>query len=494
MAHSRSLRKHHGVRALFLVQIFSTLSYSVLFSTLVLYMTKQLKLNDIDATSITANFVAFNYALHLVGGFISGRLFSHRSLFVLGMLLQVIGCILISFLSLYSLLWGLAFFLSGSGLNVTCINCMLTQFFEPHEKRRETAFLWNYSAMNVGFLIGFTVGGIFELSQNYRELFLLSGFANFLSIIVLFFHWKYLFDRNTYFADNSIKQRWLFRFYGALLLLAIIISLKWLVKFSFISNNLILITGVAMAFVIIFIALRQKKKKTAEKIWAYLILGAMSLVFWSLYMMAPMGLILFIENNVHRSIFHFIIPPQWVQNINTLIIIFGGPTLAHLYTRLRKRGVNITIPIQFSVALFLIAVAFIILPVGIHFADHQGMVNFGWIVACYFLQSVGELFISPIGYAMVGQLIPSKLQGLMMGTWMMISGVAAILANLFSKMALGYSDQTNPLITNPSFAKTFNILGWGAFSASIIMLCLIKFLHKLIKEKSDPNKTTAYPL
>ena len=59
-----------GAGALFLVQIFSTLSYSVLYSTLVLYATEQLGFPALLATALAATFIAFNYALHLLSGVI----------------------------------------------------------------------------------------------------------------------------------------------------------------------------------------------------------------------------------------------------------------------------------------------------------------------------------------------------------------------------------------------------------------------------------------
>ncbi len=127
-----------------------------------------------------------------------------------------------------------------------------------------------------------------------------------------------------------------------------------------------------------------------------------------------------------------------VQNINTVVIIIGGPLLSFIFTNLRERGININIPLQFSFALLLIGLGFAILPVGISFANAAGFVNFNWIFASFILQSIGELFISPIGYAMVGQLAPVHLRGLMMGVWLMITGVSAILSDHFSKMALGH--------------------------------------------------------
>ena len=112
---------------LFFIQIFATLGFAVLSSTLVLYATKHLHFTNKDATTIMGVFGAFNYGLHLFGGYLGGRFLSNRALFVGGMALQVLGCGCIAVGSVAMLYVGLAVFLTGSGLNVTCINMMLTQ-------------------------------------------------------------------------------------------------------------------------------------------------------------------------------------------------------------------------------------------------------------------------------------------------------------------------------------------------------------------------------
>lgn len=437
-----------GAGALFFIQMFSTLAFSVLYSTLVLYTTNGLKLSDSVATSITASFVAFNYALHLLGGYIGGRHLSYRSLFCIGMLLQMVGCIFISMLSEVSLYWGLAAFLTGAGLNVTCINCLLTQLFQPNDKRREAAFLWNYSGMNIGFFVGFTLSGYFQLSNNYHELFLLSSLGNLFAFVLTLFQWKSLSDLNTRFIDLAPQQRYLANVKGMMMVVILLLGLRLLLENSHFSNTLIMAVGITMGFVMAYLAIKQPNEENSKKVWAYIILALTSLVFWTLYQLAPMGLTLFIERNVDRHFLGYLIAPQWVQNINTIVIIIGGPILSVVFANLRARGVKLTIPMQFSFALMLIGAAFAILPIGIHFADARGLTNFNWILASYILQSAGELFISPIGYAMVGQLAPPRLQGLMMGTWMMITGVAATLSDYFSKMALGATASVDPLTTN----------------------------------------------
>lgn len=476
-----------GAGALFFIQIFSTLGFSVLYSTLILYATKGLGMSDTLATSITGSFIALNYFLHLLGGYVGGRFLSYRSLFGLGMLSQIMGCLLISVPSADFLLWGLAFFLGGSGLNVTCINCMVTQLFDPDDKRRESAFLWNYSGMNIGFFIGFSAGGYFHIHQAYHELFILSALGNLIALVLTLYNWKTLRDHDTVFMETKEDRKNKLRLIGFTMVVALVLTIRFMLEHTTLSNDLIMLIGASMLVLMCVLTAQQHNPDQRRKMAGYIVLALSSVIFWTLYQLAPMGLNLFIDRNVDRHIMGIEIAPQWIQNINTVVIIFGGPLLSVIFTHLREKGMNINIPLQFSCALLLIGTAFALLPVGISFADANGLTSFYWVLVCYVLQSTGELFISPIGYAMVGQLAPKRLRGLMMGIWMMITGIAAILSDHFSKMALGNSDSTSPLVTNASYSHTFGMLGWTTISIGVVLLLLTPFVSKLTQERKIIN-------
>ena len=479
-----------GAATLFFIQIFSTLGFAVLYSTLVLYATKHLQLSVREATALMGVFGAFNYGLHLFGGYVGGRFASNRSLFVGSMAMQVIGCACIATGTLPMFYVGLALFLTGSGFNVTCINMMLTQRFTPEDPRREGAFLWNYAGMNVGFFVGFSAAGYFQSTQSYSSLFLFATLGNFIAIVIAVITWKILADRNTLLLDKPPHQFRMRQVAGAAIVIAVV-PVVWFMLQRPGGSGLILkgICG-AVALALIYLTIRHPDRREKRNMTAYLILAIGSLMFWSLYQMAPNGLTLFALHNVDRMVGPVEIQPQWIQNINTVCIVLGGPLFAWLFTRLRARGWRIDIPKQFATSLLLMACAFLILPLGIKLAGADGKTAFAWLFMSYVLQSIGELLLMPVGYAMIGKLAPRQYQGIMMGSWMLVTGLASLFAGDFSGMIPEPTGST-AIATNPGYAALFAKLGAGSLAVGLGLVVLIPFLRKLITDKAETRPIEA---
>src|SRR3982075_4296497 len=473
-----------GAAALFFLQIFSTLGFAVLYSTLVLYATKNLQLSVKVATTLMGVVGACNYGLHLFGGYLGGRFLSNRNLFVGGMALQVIGCGCIAAGTAALFYIGLAFFLTGSGLNVTCINMMLTQRFTPEDPRRAGAFLWNYAGMNVGFFVGFAVAGYFQGTESYASLFIFATLGNFVAIVLAFFNWKTLTDRNTPLLDATRNQFRLRQLAGLAILIGLVPVVWFMLQRP--GGTETILKGIcgAVALILIYLTLRHPDRREKRNMTAYLILTIGSLAFWSLYQMAPSGLMLFAINNVDLMIGAVKIQPQWIQNINTVCIVLGGPLLASFFTRMRARGWKIDIPKQFATSMILMAVAFLILPLGIKLAGVDGKSAFAWLFLSYVLQSIGELLIMPIGYAMIGKIAPKQYQGVMMGSWMLVTGLASLFAGDFSGM-IPEPSGTTAITTNPEYVKLFGALGAGSLVVGVALVVLIPFLRKLITDKAE---------
>lgn len=468
-----------GSAVLFFVQMASTLGYAVLYSTLVLYATQRLGYPNDKAAAVMGVFGAFNYGLHLFGGMLGGRWMSNRNLFVGGMLLQLAGCAALTRGDEAGLLWGLAMFLSGCGLNVTCLNMMLTQRFTAEDPRREAAFLWNYAGMNVGFFVGFAVAGHYEQTQAYTALFTFATVGNVAAIVLALTFWRTLADRDTPLTQLG-PRAWRWRFAAATgVMLGLVPVLWWALQRP--GDTAWALKGFC-ALVALWLALltwRHPVPAERQRMQAYGVLTLGSLVFWSLYQMAPSGLQLFAVGNVDLQLGGWRIAPQWVQNINTLVIVIGGPWLAHLFARWRARGWPVDVPQQFAASLLLMGLGFLALPLGIQLAGADGRVAFGWLATSYVLQSLGELLISPVGYAMIGRLAPQQHQGLLMGAWMLVTGLASLFAGDFSGVVAQPADGS-PLSSNPAYALLFTQLGLGSLGVGAVMLALVPRLRRLI--------------
>ncbi len=195
-----------------------------------------------------------------------------------------------------------------------------------------------------------------------------------------------------------------------------------------------------------------------------------------------MGLTLFTENNINRKIDNFIIPPQWIMNVISFAIIIAAPMLASFFKNLRQKGFKITIAKQFTASLYFIGFGLLILPIGIKLADKMGYVNLGFIITSYVFQGLGEVLMAPIGFAMIGQIIPRSLHSIMMGIWLIIVGIGAVFADLFSKYAIDMTKSSSPIITNPQYFKSFLTLSIIAISAAIILSIFMKWINRLVKE------------
>ena len=482
-----------GAGALFFIQIFATLGFAMIYFTLDLYTNKHLHFSTADAAAITGVFGAFNYGLHLFGGYLGGRFLSNRNLFVGGMILQFFGSYLLSLGTVEMMYCGLALFLTGSGLNVTCLNMMLTQRFAPEDNRREGAFLWNYAGMNIGFFVGFLVANHYQNLEDYTSLYRFATLGNLSAIVIAAINWRVIHDLTTPLLQKT-REEFNKRFFGGTIIMLALVPLLWyMLQHTGATRYVVKGASALVALVLLYLATTHRDKREQNNMWAYLILAVGSMVFWTLYQLTPSAFQQFADKNVRLSVFGYTISPAGVQNINTVVLVIGGPLMSALFVRLRERGWKIDVPRQFSASLILMGIGTLAIPLGIFLADASGQVNFVWLFTFYVFQSFAELLISPVGYAMVGRLAPQKYQGIMMGAWMLQTGLASIfatdLAGLIPEPTQGSAAQS----TNPAYSVLCSWLGGGTICVGIAMILLIPFLGRLIKDAKKPAEPVATP-
>ena len=85
---------------------------------------------------------------------------------------------------------------------------------------------------------------------------------------------------------------------------------------------------------------------------------------------------------------------------------------------------------------------------------------------------------------MIGKLAPRQYQGVMMGSWMLWTGLASLFAGDFSGM-IPNPTGTTAAATNAGYAKLFTELGLVTLVVGVALVVLIPFLRKLITDKAE---------
>ena len=124
---------------------------------------------------------------------------------------------------------------------------------------------------------------------------------------------------------------------------------------------------------------------------------------------------------------------------------------------------------KFGYGLVLLGAGFLVMAWGAQHTDGGTLVSPNWLVVTYFLHTVGELCLSPVGLSVVTKLSPERLVGQMMGIWFM----GASLGNLIAGLVAGYFE-TLPL------DQLFGAVFLTTAGSGILMLMLSKPIRKLM--------------
>jgi POT family proton-dependent oligopeptide transporter len=189
-------------------------------------------------------------------------------------------------------------------------------------------------------------------------------------------------------------------------------------------------------------------------------------MFFIFYYQQPTSLTLFIERNVHRTVFDYTIPTSVFWTLNPIWILTLGPALHLLYKKLGRHNPKITV--KFGMGLLIMSLGYFTIAIGTHFSDHTGHISASWIIASYFFQSLSELLISALGTAMVVKLVPKQVIGVVMGAWFFTSALSGLIAGKLASLTAIPKTNHDPFYSLAVYRHAFLMFGGIALAAGII--------------------------
>jgi POT family proton-dependent oligopeptide transporter len=106
-----------------------------------------------------------------------------------------------------------------------------------------------------------------------------------------------------------------------------------------------------------------------------------------------------------------------------------------------------------------------------------------WLIGVYFLQTIGELCLSPVGLSAMTKLAPVKLTGLVMGIWFL--GTA--LGNKLAGVIAGEFNAKDPQALAHFFWQQALLVG----GMTVLLLVLVPWVRRLTGEHPTADQSSA---
>ncbi len=196
----------------------------------------------------------------------------------------------------------------------------------------------------------------------------------------------------------------------------------------------------------------------------------LTILFTSISFLIIWGLVIFrVYGKVTST--SALVDTSWFQILNPFFIIVLAPLYSRFWEKYTFSG-----PQKFFGGLTLLAAGFGMLAIGastIPAGAKTASVSMIWLLLAYFLHTMGELAISPVGLSYVSKLAPARMLGFMFGIWYVFTGLAGKLAGVFAE----YSDGIAEKVGFSGFFLIFTII---PFIAGLVMLSLNKPIKRMM--------------
>jgi POT family proton-dependent oligopeptide transporter len=442
-----------GLSTLFFSEMWERFSYYGMRGFLMLYMTAAVSaggmgLDAATAAPIYGMYTSSVYLMSLPGGWIADRLIGQRRAVLYGGILIACGHFSLAIASTGTFYLGLVLIVLGTGLLKPNISVIVGQLYTPQDYRRDSAFSLFYMGINLGAFLGPLITGYLAQDPGFRARiagwgldpnsawhwgFAAAGVGMTAGLIQYVLGGRHLgtagLKPGTPVSPEVKRQAatWLG---GGLVLLALFgVGIATGVLPITPSQVTGAYSYILLAIVVLFFAwlFRSGSWTPVERKRLYIIavFFVAAALFWSVFEQAGSTLNLFADRSTNNAVFGKEFPSSWWQSVNAFLIFVLAPVFAWLWLKWGPR--QPASPSKFAFALVCVGLGFVVLVPAARMAAGGAKVGVFWLFAVYFLHTVGELCLSPVGLSSMTKLAPTRIVSLMMGVWFLGASVGNFL-------------------------------------------------------------------
>jgi POT family proton-dependent oligopeptide transporter len=175
------------------------------------------------------------------------------------------------------------------------------------------------------------------------------------------------------------------------------------------------------------------KREDRQRIATLIILFLIVIFFWIAFYQNFFGLTLFAERS---TVVLKWLRPETYQFFEPFFILALTPLLLSLFSRLNRSNREPSTPVKILLGMLIMSLAMIVMVFASLAGGNrdQNIMSPAWLIGTYFLVTLAEILISPMGQSFVSKVAPPRIAGLMMGGWF-----AATAAGSYGSGMLGKS-------------------------------------------------------
>ena len=471
-----------GLTTLFVTEMWERFSYYGMRALLVLFMTLGvaqggLGFSDKKAAATYGTYTMSVYLLCILGGYIADNFIGSRRAVMWGGIIIACGHFSMALPNTGTFFAGLTLVALGTGLLKPNISTMVGGLYSPTDERRDAGFSIFYMGINIGALTASIVCGWLAQSATFRGFLESAGLDPRQS-----WHWAFgaAGIGMTFGVLNYLRRiktvahvghspavdaprpwgRLAWVVLGSLVLVGVMIGADY-------YREIVYGLFIFQISLILFFAFRRDVE--SRRIGAILIFFFAAQIFWAIFEQHGSSISLFADRLTDNRILGHPFPSAWWQSVNAAWVIILAPCFAWLWIKLGPRQPSS--PTKFALGLLFVAFSFVWMVPAARLSA-EGRISPLWLLGLFFLQTMGEMLLSPVGLSTMTKLAPARLTGLIMGIWFL----AAALGNKLAGVLAGEFKSEQPAELATYFWHQAIIVG----AITLVLFALVPWIKRLM--------------
>ncbi|MCC8153860.1 MAG: peptide MFS transporter, partial [Tannerellaceae bacterium] len=443
-----------GLLAAALANMGERFGFYTMMAILVLFLQAKFGLNGKDAGIIYSVFYFSIYILAFVGGLIADKTKNYKGTILTGLVVMALGYLLIAIptptpvpnktLFLTITCAGLFIIAFGNGLFKGNLQALVGQMYdnEKYSKMRDSGFSLFYMFINVGAIfapmaavqvrnwwlakhgLGYDAG-LPELCYGYLEQTLAPADVQKFSDLASTVSGSTVSDLSVFANEylNVFTTGFHYAFGVAILAMGISLVIYLINKKRFPDPSKKVVVKDTTSTVV-----EMDAAEIRQRLYALFAVFGVVIFFWFSFHQNGLTLTFFAKEYTELNLLGFSISAELFQSLNPIFVVALSPLVMALFEWQSSKGKEPSTPKKIAIGMGIAAFAYIVMAVGSYMGNlplHAEVVGTSpvkvtpWLlIITYFILTVAELYVSPLGISFVSKVAPPQYQGIMQGGWL----------------------------------------------------------------------------